>query len=133
MTWDDILLEKYPDAAALQRALAEVFGVSPRDVGLVRSASASSGAAPVRGEMTRVKGDFGCLLAVAVDDPLAGADRASGARHLCIALGTRAFISDGSFNPYSGVLIDATGRAQRAQLDPDAEERGEYRLWRGAS
>jgi hypothetical protein len=131
MTWDDILLETRPSEDALRRALAQIFGVSPGQIGLVRSSAASTGSARVRGVMADVRGDFRCLLSVAIDDALAGADRATGVRRLCVALGTRAFISDGTSNPYSGVLIDETGGVQRAQLDPDAEERDEYRLWKG--
>jgi hypothetical protein len=130
MTWDDILLEKYPDEAALQRALARVFGVSSRQVGLVRSSATSTGSASVRGVITRVRGDFSCMLAVSIDDALASADRVSGVASLCVALGTKAFTSGVASNPYSGILIDEAGRAQPALLDPDAEERGKYRLWR---
>lgn len=132
MTWDDILLETCPSEDALRRALAQIFGVSPSQVGLVRSSATSTGSARVRGLIASVRGDFRCLLSVAVDDALAGTERGSGVRRLCIALGTRAFVSDGTSNPYSGALIDENGRAQRALLDPDAEEREEYRLWRGA-
>jgi len=130
MTWDDILLENCRNEALLQQALAGIFGVSPAQVGLVRSSAASTGSAKVRGVITRVTGEFHCLLSVAVDDELADAERVSGVRRLCAALATRAFVSDGSSNPYAGLLIDETGSVQRAQLDPDAEDREEYRLWR---
>jgi len=99
---------------------------------LVRSSAASTGSARVRGVMATVRGGFRCLLSVAIDDALADAARASGVRRLCVALGTRAFVSDGTSDPYSEVLIDETGGVQRALFDPDAEEREECRLWRGA-
>lgn len=133
MIWDDILLTRYPDAATLRSTLALLFGVSPRQVGLVHSAAASTGSAQVRGVITSVRGEFRCMLSISIDDALVSHKRIAGVSRLCASLGTSAFISDGSSNPYSGVLIDAAGRTQQAQLDPDAEDRGEYRVWRGAS
>ena len=76
MIWDDTLLERRPSEDALRRALAEIFGVSTGEVGLVRSSAASTRSARVRGVVTNVKGDFRCLVSVA-NDAVAGADRAT--------------------------------------------------------
>lgn len=130
MTWDDVLLETVPDEDALRRALAAVFGVSLRSVGVVRSTEESTGSASVRAVMTPVRGDFACMVWVSVKNVPVDVDRVSGVARVCAALGTSAWITDGSDNPFAGLFIDATGMAQPTQLDPDAEERGEYRLWR---
>ncbi len=131
MIWEAILFETCPDEAAIRGALAAVFGVSSLSVGVVRSTEASTGSASVRVEMIPVRGDFACMVTVAIDDALIGVDPLSGVVRVCTLLGTSAFASDGSDDSCSGLLIDATGRTQHAELDPDAEERGEYRFWRG--
>lgn len=130
MTWDDILLDSYPDQPALLRALSRVFNVGAHQVGLVRSSAKSTGAASVRGVLRRVRGDFRCLLEISVDDHLAGVDRIAGVSLLCADLGIKAFITGNTSNPYEGVLVNEFGQAQAAGLDPEAEQRGEYRLWR---
>lgn len=131
MTWDDILLDRYPEEPALQRALSRIFNVDPRQVGLVHSSAESSGAASVRAVLRRVRGDFKCLLEVSVDDHLGGVDRIAGVSRLCSDLAISAFITGSTSNPYQGVLVSVVGQHQAAGLDPDAEQRGEYRLWRG--
>ena len=133
MTWQDILFEECPDDHALRRALADVFSVLPRDVGLVRSSAASSGEARVRGVLTSVSGDFRCLLRVSMDGRVLNPDPIGGARRIASVIGIRAFISVASDNPYSGLLIDSSGAVGPALLDPDVEEdAGEYRLYRPA-
>ncbi len=131
MTWDDILLERHPEEPALQRALSRVFNVETRQVGLVRSSAESTGAASVRAVISRVRGDFKCLLEISVEDHLAGVDRIAGVSRLCADLAIRAFITGNTANPYQGVLVSEVGQPQAAGLDPDAEQRGEYRLWKG--
>lgn len=133
MSWQDFLLDDMPDERLVRRALAEVFDVTTEDIGIVRSSWPSTGDAPVRVVVHEKRGDFRCMLDVDIDDAVADADRVLGARSVCIATGATAFVFDDSYDPFSGFLIHPDGHIEPGKLDPDAEERGELRLWKGTS
>ena len=129
MTFDDLLLRSRPTRSALRAALADAFELRVEDVGIVESSMQSTGAARVRCVVNSVAGEFECLITISLDDDIRPPERTFVARKLSSLLRVVIFVGDDSENPFTGLVIDGVTE-RSASLDPDAEEDGEYRLFR---
>ena len=129
MIWNSLYLETMPSPARLQDALARAFLVPSALVGVVDDPNRDTGDVAVRAVLYRETGDFRCRLEIAGDSSLTAVESLRGTSAICRQLGIRAFVgAENRDNPWAGFIVDASGLATSAELDMDAEERGEIRL-----
>jgi hypothetical protein len=130
MIWQELLVDRNLDAAAVVDAIVRLLPVEPAHVLVVADVTEAPVPADVKVlcERGEVRGEFPLRLSIYVRDPeLATADARAFAGRLCELLGCRCLVPDGSPDPYCMLLVEGVGRERLVSLDAELlDEREEY-------
>ena len=132
MFWEDLLVDRHPTDDEIGTALAAAFAIPREDVAVVDGPieDAVDANARILGERFVMAGDFPTRLSVYVRDAtLERFDRMATVRRLCAELDAKCLVSDESVNPYTMILLTASGTEQAVALDPErVDDHDEYVL-----
>ncbi len=132
MFWQDLLLDRTVEPEVLQSAAAQALSIDNGQVLVVPDIATVPDAAErtaILETSTIEAGDFPLKISVFRFDQPLDSDHIPFARKLCEILHARCAIPDASPDPYTMLLVDATGTLKVVSLDAAAlDERGAYVL-----